>query len=226
MKKGLTLLDICVVVAIIGTLFVLLLPVINHKIETSREIRCRGNLTQIGKALQVYFNLFGRERLYPDTNGGGFLARVYQLGILSEIKWYVCPSTVDETDAKTLMSLTAEDSDAINGTSYAGRKNANPTVYPGLWSWGDMRIGSPGKNGQRFESGTDNFVPTLASDDFQGTPNHNNGKAVNVLFLSCQVREIVNPNACPNDYTSYAGPSYDSSGKCISPAPSLNPLTN
>jgi prepilin-type processing-associated H-X9-DG protein len=49
-----------------------------------------------------------------------------------------------------LANITAEDPETVNAVSYAGRKNRNPNVYPGL-----------------FEKTRDTSTTTVASDDFE-----------------------------------------------------------
>lgn len=167
-RAGFTLIELLVVIAIIALLAALLLPVLAKIQEKALQTKCKANIDQIGKALKIYQDDLGRRKLYPELNGGMFVARVYQVKMLSEWQVFLCPSTSDANEQGTLLDENRmSDGDPNNAVSYAGRMNRQQSVYPGLFS------------------DRDNTVTPLVSDDRNqpdSTGNHNTGDLVNVLY--------------------------------------------
>jgi prepilin-type N-terminal cleavage/methylation domain-containing protein len=70
-SSGFTLIELMVVVAIICTLFALILPQISHSSEVSNRASCASNLKQIGTAMSLYesvpaYNCFPVDSANPD----------------------------------------------------------------------------------------------------------------------------------------------------------------
>lgn len=59
-KLGFTLVELLVVITIIGTLMSLLLPAVQQARETARGLTCKNNIGQLGKAMLLYENSYGR----------------------------------------------------------------------------------------------------------------------------------------------------------------------
>ncbi len=166
MKKGFTLIELLIVIAIIAVLAALLLPALGSVQEKAKQIKCLANLDQMGKSMKLYVLDLGKDVNYPDTNGGGFVARLYQSGILQEPAIFLCPSTADDNnDGTDLEDLTAEEVDT-NAISYAGRINQEQTVYPGL-----------------FTLTTQTTTTPLVSDDIEQLEGSNHPNLSNFLFL-------------------------------------------
>ena len=122
--------------------------------------------------LKLYRLDFGRETNYPPRNGAGFLVFLYQKGLTPEHKDFICPGTSDSNENGRLLEYIIDsDKDEENYVSYAGRKNRNQDVYPGL-----------------FMPTKDTTNTTVAADDSQSTENHE--KVIHFLYLDGHTESV------------------------------------
>lgn len=187
MKKmtGFTLIELLVVIAIIALLAAILLPSLGKVTEKAKQVKCKANLDQFGKSLLLYIDDFGEKRSYPDANGAGFLVKLYKTETLSEYSVYVCPSTTDQNEKGALLEdITGEDPIDVNAVSYAGRKNADQKVYPGLFVTTKLAT----------------TTPTAADDRDQPVDTWNHPDLMNMLFLDGHVDNINIRNTEFEDY--------------------------
>lgn len=94
-RRGFTLIELLVVIAIIAILAAILFPVFNMVRENARQATCRGNMTDIVRAMKMYKDDWG---VYPDalfgvSYGGGPLdTRLYAKKYVDNPDHFTCPN--------------------------------------------------------------------------------------------------------------------------------------
>ena len=177
MKKGFTMVELLVVIAVISILAALILPTLGSVQEKAKQIKCKTNMDNLGKGMLMYKNDYGRNVRFPDANGGKFIATLYTTKLVVEPKVYICPSTTDEFDTAGMKN----GNPSAGGMSYSGRKNSPQTKYPGIY--------------KAYHSTTNT---TLGADDWEEFANHENGQYINFLFVDGH-REHRRDNTIDND---------------------------
>jgi prepilin-type N-terminal cleavage/methylation domain-containing protein/prepilin-type processing-associated H-X9-DG protein len=64
-RRGMTIIELLVVMVIIGALVALLMPAIQWARESARRTQCRSNLRQIGLAIDMYLDV--HHNIFPDA---------------------------------------------------------------------------------------------------------------------------------------------------------------
>lgn len=74
---GFSLIELLTVIAIIGILAAILIPVVGKARESARQVACASNVRQIGQAMHLYHDDHGR---FPDQNDGSYVTLAGQRG--------------------------------------------------------------------------------------------------------------------------------------------------
>lgn len=150
--------------------------------EKENATKCKANLSQLGKGLNLYLLDVGRQVLYPQKNGQGFILELYRQKIIIEKTLYSCPDTDDELSNFDIDNL-PDLGDSKGPVSYAGRKNQNQNIYPGIFQ------------------ATKEMTTTVVMSDDMGEANHqfkhhdsSPYEMTNFLFLDGHVDNINSNN--------------------------------
>jgi type II secretory pathway pseudopilin PulG len=151
-------LNFAVVVAVI--LITVILATANHRPrEEARNMKCKGNLRQLGTGMIQYIDQYGKGRYYSwpgprkaSFNGAQWIASMYWVSLLNEPDLYICPSTKEDDNeaggrlGRRFTALRPLD------VSYAGRNGMIGAIV------------------DKMPSNT-----LMMSDDTEGSPNHEDG---------------------------------------------------
>ena len=147
-RRGLTLLEVVVVIAIIGVLLALLLPAVQMAREAARRAKCTSQLKQIGIALQNYE---GTHRMLPPGNAMGysFLVPILpqldraDLFDLADFRSFRC----DQPDNKLYpvqVEMFVCPSDGVNMGSLSGTNFRGASNYAGNMGYDFLTLGYNG----------------------------------------------------------------------------------
>lgn len=139
-KKAFTLIELLTVIAIIGILAAILIPVVGAVRDSARNAQCISNLRQLGLASSLFENDYGHLPwgIFPDHHGGGWWPihlipyvegqdRLSDRGAWSAV--HECPSRVilpQEPGVEYAMTYAANRTIFVVGSEAEGRLDVSP----------------------------------------------------------------------------------------------------
>ena len=136
--RGMTLVELLAVIAILGLLVALLMPAVQNARESSRRLHCQGNLKQFGAAIQAHHdsqNCFPMRCATPGVGTPNFSSFVFLLPWLDQTGLYdqILSGTSKDASDLTFAPWTTRintficTSDRAAGASFAGK--LGPSSY-------------------------------------------------------------------------------------------------
>jgi type II secretion system protein G len=124
MKKGFTLIEIMVVIAILGVLITMISGSFIASQKKSRDLKRKSDIVQVGKALELYYNDQNR---YPSANNGTLTGCGDPSATLTDCPWGSAWSNT-ATNPETIY-MSSLPTDPLTGQSYYYDSDATGTYY-------------------------------------------------------------------------------------------------
>ena len=126
MNRGLTLLEICVIILVMMVLAVIILPTLRIHGDRSRRTTCASNLSQIGKAMMMYSDI-PSNGAFPTNRANGRGDPLLSLGML--YRDFVPDYRIFSCDSNPTVAQLASLEPAKNGIASAHPLDATMTHY-------------------------------------------------------------------------------------------------
>jgi prepilin-type N-terminal cleavage/methylation domain-containing protein/prepilin-type processing-associated H-X9-DG protein len=158
-RAAFTLVELLVVIAIIGILIALLLPAVQAARESARRTQCQNNLKQLGLAVQMYHDTWGR---YPYVrSGGGNNRHTWALLLMSYL------------EQESVMDVYKSDLPGVNKTDgLNNHSNPNPPATPD-----PQMVAARGTQVRAFFCPTRRVLPSLSPITGPANPTGTTGVA-------------------------------------------------
>ncbi len=203
-NKGFTLIELLIVIAIIGILAGILLPVLSKARESGRRTQCASNLKQIGLGLIMYTT--ENNEAYPNNTDAMTSLNLLYPTYVSDRKVFKCPSDSSFVTMARNAGITASDKFDKDECSYGYDRLHGISDDPGVAIAGDRPSNTSGNAPQ--DENSPNHGGTVNTADTADVA----GDGQNMVYIDGHVEWVGSQGAGYLDVTGFRDNVYQDNG--------------